>query len=126
MKPARTSTLSCLAALGSLFALLPSTPFGLTSPDGKVEVEVSAQSGRLGYQVSFQGATVIQTSPLGITVGGQDLGADAVVGATAADSVREEYPTLGKKSRAVNHYRNIPPSGRSPGPSTITRGTGSP
>jgi len=43
---------------------------------------VALTGGNLTYSVSYRGATVVESSPLGMIVGGTDLGLGAALGAT--------------------------------------------
>ncbi|HYG23898.1 MAG TPA: glycoside hydrolase family 97 catalytic domain-containing protein [Verrucomicrobiae bacterium] len=102
-----------LALMVPLFA--HAEAFRLKSPDGKVHVQVQTGS-RLKYAVEFHGSTVVQPSALGVTVDGDDLGAQvSPAGKPEADEVRERYVTRGVHTNALNHYRwlTIPLAGGS-------------
>ena len=73
----------------------------LLSPDGAVAASVWADdSGQLVYSVAFRGAEVVSPSPLGITLGGRDLGRAASVRRLRVVEAQERYPLRGGKSEA--------------------------
>ena len=63
--------LVCSVLVGSLATASASQQ--ITSPDGKVIVEVDDRDGRPTYQVSLDGVTVIERSPLGLKANFEDL-----------------------------------------------------
>ena len=63
--------LICTVLVGSLTTASASRQF--TSPDGKVTVEVDDRDGLPTYQVSLDGVTVIERSPLGLKANFEDL-----------------------------------------------------
>ncbi|MDB6019532.1 MAG: hypothetical protein JWR19_4021 [Pedosphaera sp.] len=74
----------------------------LKSPDGKIAVTVST-GGHLNYAVKFHGQAVVETSALGVTIDGKDLGLGATfAGRPAVETISETYPMLGNHSLAVN------------------------
>lgn len=68
-------------------ALLPVLTLGIfsaqadtiTSPNGNIVVNVVTSGGNLVYSVTRGGTTVIETSPLGLTVGGTNLGSGVTI-----------------------------------------------
>ncbi len=90
-----------------LFACtVEAAPIAITSPNGQVVASVCADSeGRLTYSVRLGGQPVIEPSPLGVVVDGEDLGQGVAVGAVRRSSGNETYPWLGVHSTARNHYR---------------------
>jgi hypothetical protein len=57
----------------------------ITSPNGSIVANVTISGGNLVYSVTFNGVTVIETSRLGLTVNGSDLGAGVTItGGTSA------------------------------------------
>ena len=80
----------------------------VASPDGKVVAAVSVDpSGRLTYRLARDGAVVMGNSPMGITVDGQDLGANVSLGEPTRSVVNEKYPWRGVKSEVVNHCNEV-------------------
>src|SRR5262245_11291196 len=51
----------------------------ITSPDGAIVATVSTSGGSLFYSVTYNGTTVIESSRLGVTVNGTDLGSGASI-----------------------------------------------
>src|SRR4030095_16293338 len=76
-------------------------PIEIVSPDRAVRFELSREDGRLQYEGFFQNKTVIETSPLAITVDGIDLTARVEVGRVKRFTVKETYPWRGVHSRAT-------------------------
>jgi alpha-glucosidase len=77
----------------------------LTSPDGNVIVTLSDTGSQLAYSVTYQGAPVIESSRLGITVNGTDLGNGAALGSSTTSSANETFPSRhGIHTLATNHY----------------------
>jgi len=71
------------------------------SPNGKIRLIVQEQ-GRLDYRVLFANRPVIETSPLGISVDGVDLGQGARLGEVERYQTNEKYPWRGVHSEAVD------------------------
>ena len=71
------------------------------SPNGKIRLIVQEQ-GRLDYRVLFANRPVIETSPLGISVDGVDLGQGARLGEVERYETNEKYPWRGVHSEAVD------------------------
>jgi len=75
------------------------------SPDGKVLAKVFVdQGGQLSFNISRQGAAIIESSPMGVKVNGVDLGNGINIGRPKQESVNKSYPWRGVHSIAVNHY----------------------
>jgi alpha-glucosidase len=80
----------------------------LASPDSHVRFELQPdENGNLEYTVTFDGETVIEPSPIGITVDGVNLGKGVEIGALERYQVNETYPWVGKHSTAVDHCNGI-------------------
>ena len=93
------------AAIAILFAgVATAAPVQVKSPDGKVTAKVmTTDDGRLSYHVMRGGTAIIEQSPMGITVGGTDLGAGVKLGNPERDSIDETYDWRGVKDKARNH-----------------------
>ena len=77
----------------------------VTSPAGVVKVSVWADdAGRLTYSVQHGGKVAIESSPLGITIDGEDLGAGVQLGQPRRSEWNETYPLRGAHSTATNHF----------------------
>ncbi|MBW8863678.1 MAG: glycoside hydrolase family 97 N-terminal domain-containing protein [Verrucomicrobia bacterium] len=78
----------------------------ILGPDGAVAATVQATSGNLNYSVAFHGATVIETSALGVTVNGTNIGSGATIGSTSAYATNEMFPSRnGIHALGVNNYQ---------------------
>lgn len=79
----------------------------LASPSGTVVAKLGVDSNNhLFHTLSRAGRTVLETSPLGITVDGIDLGSEIFdVRIASTNAVDENYPTRGVHRAAVNRYR---------------------
>ncbi len=69
----------------------PATFNTLTSPDGKVAAYVGVSDGRLVLGIRRDGKTVLEPSPLGVTVDGADLGENVELGASESYSTDNTY-----------------------------------
>ena len=80
--------------------------FRLMSPDGMVQAGVTTdETGQLVYAVAFRGVEVIARSPIGLTVGGCDLGKVQSVRALRVREVQERYPLRGAHAEAEFNAR---------------------
>jgi alpha-glucosidase len=104
-------------ALG-LLALCPpavaraAEPLTVESPGGRVRFELSAGGEHLSYAVRMGGRPVIEASPLGVVVDGDDLGRSAEVGRVERYEGDTSYRTRGVHSRAVDRFRGARVSAR--------------
>ncbi len=75
----------------------------VSSPEGSMKVVVQSDaSGRLGWSVERKGRTVVEFSPLGLTVDGHDLGKGVSIGKPQSRGINETYPIYGNHSTAFN------------------------
>ena len=74
----------------------------MTSPDGKVNVDLSIADGRLVHAIKHGPAEVLRPSALGVTVDAVDFGRAAALGEPVVTRIDESYPWRGVKSTAVN------------------------
>jgi alpha-glucosidase len=72
------------------------------SPNGEVRIELRAEADRLTFAVRLAGRSVIEPSPLGLTIDGTDLGQGVELGGVEPYQFDEPYPTRGVHSVAVN------------------------
>jgi alpha-glucosidase len=81
-------------------------PLTLASPDGLLRAVLSVDGqGRLRYAIERNGVTMLEPSPLGVTVDGVDLGTGAInMTATAPIDSSSTYPTLGARATATDHH----------------------
>jgi alpha-glucosidase len=75
----------------------------VTGPSGNLSCAVTNVSGRLTFSVTYEGQTVVQPSPLGVTVAGQDLGAISALGTPTLSTIQETYPLKGGHATASNN-----------------------
>jgi len=88
--------------------LVQSAEVPVSSPDGKVTVVVSAnEAGQLEYLVKLRGKTVLENSPLGVTVDDVPLGSGVTINKPRRFNFKETYPWRGVHSTAVNHYELV-------------------
>ena len=77
----------------------------LQSPNGKVVARVfMTEAGALQYDIRWKGQPIIESSRLGITVDGIDLGSKVTIGVPSTKSCDETYETRGVHTQARNHY----------------------
>jgi len=89
------------AALVSATLIWPSRG-AMTSPDGKLGVDLSIAEGRLAYAITRDALAVLRPSELGVTIDESDLGRASALGEPVASRIDETYPWRGVKSTAVN------------------------
>ncbi len=95
---------SVLASHSPAINATAADPVVILSPNGQVEANVYVdETGRLVYTLANGSTSVLEPSPLGISVDGADLGQGVTVGATQTSTINETYPWRGQKSVAVNH-----------------------
>ena len=76
----------------------------LSSPDSKLKIELGHDTaGNLVWSVQRQGELVIETSPLGLTVDGHNLGESVSIGKCVTRRIDETYPTFGNHSVAFDY-----------------------
>lgn len=89
-----------ISGAGSVLAV------SVAGPDGAVVATVQAPAGNLNYSVTYRGVTVIETSPLGVTVNGTNLGSGVAIGSATAYSTNETFPSRhGIHALGVNQYQ---------------------
>ena len=80
-----------------------SSPVVVTSPNGKIKIEIRADSsGQLIWSVKRQDYPVLAAAPLGLTVDGCDLGQSVALGVPRNRTINEQYPIWGNHAVAVN------------------------
>lgn len=78
----------------------------IASPDGQVVATVDVWNSNLTYSVSHSGVPVIETSALGLTVNGTNLGVGVVIMATNNYTVNEAFASRhGIHAFATNNYQ---------------------
>jgi alpha-glucosidase len=101
-KPLRALMLAGLLSFGAGRVIAVT----VTGPDGAVVATVQTSSGNLSYSVAYRGVTVIETSSLGITVNGTNLGSGLTIGGATAYSTNEIFPSRhGIHAMGVDQYQ---------------------
>ncbi|MDB6113040.1 MAG: hypothetical protein JWR69_4790, partial [Pedosphaera sp.] len=78
----------------------------ITGPNGAVVTTVQTASGNLNYSVTFRGVTMVETSSLGVTVNGTNLGSGVTIGSATAYSTNEVFSSRhGIHALAVDQYQ---------------------
>lgn len=75
------------------------------SPRQRVRLFLGSEAGKLAYRVAVKGQTAIEPSILGISMDGQDLGANANLGNATTRDFQETYAVTGVHATALNAYR---------------------
>src|SRR5512136_700791 len=85
-------------------AVLAANDVSVANPDGRIQFRLSlSDKGRLQYSVNFRDKPAIETSAMGITVDGVNLGETAEIGQIEPYKVNETYAWNGVKSTAVDN-----------------------
>src|SRR5216117_3514974 len=77
----------------------------VSSPNGAIDLQLSADSARLTYSVTFRGRPVIESSPLGILVDGANLGEEVTLGKVESYHSNDRFPSRGVHAEAVARFR---------------------
>ncbi|HKZ31362.1 MAG TPA: glycoside hydrolase family 97 N-terminal domain-containing protein [Vicinamibacteria bacterium] len=77
----------------------------VASPDGRIELTVLPNAERLSFTVSMDGRTVVDPSPVQMSVDGFDLGAGLTYGGVEEYALDETYPWHGAHATAKNRCR---------------------
>ena len=79
----------------------------VTSPDGRISAAVSENAGTLKWTASLDGTTVIESSPLGFTMNGVNLGQGLTVGGFTTGQGDASFPSRhGVHETAVDRYES--------------------
>ena len=93
---------------GGIQLLAKETPLKLASPDGQVVITFGTDPDQhLTVAVRRENEPVLVTSPIGVIVNGQDLGAGAQLGKSQTTVIDESFPWRGPKATARNHCNQI-------------------
>jgi alpha-glucosidase len=79
----------------------------VVSPDGSVRFTASFGGARPTFTVTFRDKTVVEPSPLAMTVDGADITAAATAGTAERYQIDEKYPWRGVHAEAVNHCAGV-------------------
>ncbi len=98
--------MSRCATLLTVLACLPAAePLVVTSPDGALRAEVSAEGGALRYRVLAGADEILRPSGLGLRTDGVDLATGAVLGTAQVSDLEERYRVFGGKAQAHHQAR---------------------
>ena len=78
-------------------------PLELVSPDGQLTFKFLPNAERLTFTVTLGTTTVIDPSPIVLTLDGYDLSAGVVMSGVVRDAIKETYPWSGVRSIAVSN-----------------------
>ena len=77
-------------------------PLDVRSPNGQLTFTVLPNPERVTFTVALGNTTVIEPSPIVLTLDGYDLSAGVVLSGVARDAVQERYPWSGVRSTAIS------------------------
>jgi hypothetical protein len=96
------------SSLETIQAAADSDTWSLQSPDGRCNISVTLDQGRLTYQVFHTGQTVLPDSPLGLRRSDEDFSANlAFDHATKPKTQREKYELFTGPQPHINHLVNF-------------------
>lgn len=96
----------CIGLVLSLFLVSCAIDKNIvSSPDGKVQMNVFLVGSQLSYSVSHNGLVVVEPSPIKMTVDGKSITANVTLGDIDKYELNESYPWYGAHSKAVNHFK---------------------
>ena len=78
----------------------------VSSPDGRLVVNVNDKAGRVYYDASFDGVQVLQPSALGLKTSLGDLTKDLSMVNSQSSMVNEQYTMRGTKASSANYEAN--------------------
>lgn len=98
----------CLLLLNIIFAKAQTNPITISSPDGKLTVNVSVENGKPSYSLSLNGKTFLNKSPLGLrtNVGDFTEGLVQVDTKTSFQKIDNTYELPNIKQRKVHYVAN--------------------
>jgi alpha-glucosidase len=77
-------------------------PYTVSSPDGRIQTELTTTDSVLRYRITVDGVEVLAPSEVGIRTDGVDVGNDVSLGTIERGFVDEQYDFFGGHSTAVN------------------------
>lgn len=95
--------LSCLLMSSMAYS---QNPVAVSSPDGKLEVQVTVNNGEPVYAVSYQGKTMLENSPLGVVTNEGDFTHDLRFVESAMGEVDHRYTQRKIKQSYVEYRAN--------------------
>ncbi|HBF35001.1 TPA: glycoside hydrolase family 97 [Candidatus Sumerlaeota bacterium] len=101
----RKFAVGILSILGITGTFATAAPVIVTSPDGTIKTELTAEGGTLRYRILVDGKQVLAPSALGIQSDDVELGHNVTLGAVKTRDINEKYPSRGTRAEAVNHAK---------------------
>ncbi len=103
------SFISFLIILSGFFVPAFSADFQteLSSPDGNISCHVTIENDQLFLSVMMSGITVLEKSPLHMSIGRNSITDGIKAGKIIKSSFNESYPWYGLHSLAVNNYNSV-------------------
>lgn len=108
----RSLAIGLLLLAASSSRALASDRVAVKSPNGEIRLEIFSANGRLTFAVQRAGRPVIDPSPLGLLLDGNDLGRGVELGEAETYRFDERYPTRGVHSSADNRGNGVRVSAR--------------
>ncbi len=106
MNTGRKFQRGCVFAAALVGVALRALTAIVVSPDGQVVADVSASGGNLNYTVAYRGVTVVESSALGLTVNGTNVGAAVTITGGNSYATNETFVSRhGIHATATNHYQ---------------------
>src|SRR4051812_18282246 len=98
-----TRRLRLMVAALVLWMAVGAEAIQIQSPSGQLRAKITAERGKLQYEVWCGEKCVLEAAALGITVDAVDLGDDVELGEPKLGSFNETFPTRGVHSVGHNH-----------------------
>jgi hypothetical protein len=76
----------------------------ITSPDGNLKVDISVESGKPLYSVTFKGKSMLENSPIGLVTNEGDFSSEMTFVETLTEKIEKDY-TQEKIKRSFIQYR---------------------
>lgn len=80
---------------------------GISSPDGAIQCEINMTGGRLFLSVALDGTTILEPSPLSMTIDGIEITTGVKEGKIIRFSADEYFPLAGLHSTGKNHFNGV-------------------
>ncbi len=99
---------SILVVITNLSAVYPVTkPVDLAGPNTAVHALLTTVNGRMMMSVTLNGETIIESSPLNMSIDGVEITSGIRIGRIKRFTVEEAFPLSGLHSMANNHFKGV-------------------
>jgi alpha-glucosidase len=98
---------ACVLAAVISPLLQAASPVTVSSPNGKITVDIATEGGQLTWAVNRQAKAVLAAAPVGLLVDNKDIGHGVTLGTPRKYSIDEKYPIWGNHSEAVNRCNEV-------------------